>query len=36
MKNETVYEIKAGWLNDEKIGDLIIGSGKRQDVLAFE
>lgn len=36
MKNETVYEIRAGWLNDEKIGDLIIGSGKRQDVLAFE
>lgn len=36
MKNEAVYEIRAGWLNDEKIGDLIVGSGKRQDVLAFE
>lgn len=36
MKNETIYEIRAGWLNDKKIGDLIVGSGKRQDVLAFE
>lgn len=36
MKNEVMYEIRAGWLNNEKIGDLIVGSGKKQDVLAFE
>ncbi len=36
MKKEQIYEVRAGWLDNETIGHLIVGSDKRQDVLAFE
>ena len=35
MNKEKTYEIRAGWLSNEKIGDLFVGSGNRKDVLAF-
>lgn len=35
MNKEETYEIRAGWLSNEKIGDLFVGSGNRQDILAF-
>ena len=36
MRGEKIYTLHAGWLKDAWIGNLIIGSDRKQQVIAFE